>query len=111
MASPLSRQPIVDYFRWLLRQPSGRQVSRRRLRRLLRHAERRNAGRRFVWAAQRSDGKYWAGPHKWQGVTFTDSPKHIYKWGTERACQSAIEWSGLVKVRPVKVPAGSHRNG
>jgi hypothetical protein len=108
MASPLSRQPIVDYLRWLLRQPSGRQVSQRRLSRLIRDAQRRNAGRRFVWAAQRSDGKYWAGPHKWQGVTFTDSPKHIYNWGTEGACRSAILWSGLVNVQPVKVPADRH---
>lgn len=50
------------------------------------------------WAVRRDDGKYWAGPYKWQGRTFSNNPALRYLYGTRAAAESAILWSGLDKV-------------
>ena len=59
--------------------------------------------RRTEYAAMRTDGKYWAGPHRWQGRTFTAHRPFVYRWGTKTACQAAINGNGLTgHVTPVK---------
>jgi hypothetical protein len=58
---------------------------------------------KMVWIAQRSDGKCWAGAHKWSGRTFTHHRKFIYRWGTEESCRSAILWNDLTNVEPRQV--------
>lgn len=56
-----------------------------------------------VWIARHDNGKFWAGPYKYQGRTMTRHLPLIYKWGTEQSCRSSIMWSGLSNVHPVKV--------
>ena len=51
--------------------------------------------RRTVYAVRRdSDGRYWAGPYKYQGRTFTTTPNLIYVWGSRKAAESALLWGG-----------------
>jgi len=58
---------------------------------------------RWVWKAERADGKCWAGEYRWQGKTFTSHAPNIYYWGSEIACRAAIEAFGFANVRPVKI--------
>jgi hypothetical protein len=66
--------------------------------RTLRHAAhylRRRLGMGATYVAMRSDGKYWAGPYRWQGRTFTVHRRYIFRWGTKRSCNAAIYGSGF----------------
>ena len=51
---------------------------------------------KYVWIAERYDGRYWAGEYKWHGATFVRDPKYAYRWGSQSACRcavSATEWN------------------
>ena len=50
---------------------------------------------RFV--IQRDDGMLWAGPYRWQGVTFTNVPEHIYYFANAQSAHAAIVGCGLDK--------------
>lgn len=48
---------------------------------------------RFV--IQRGDGMLWAGPYRWQGITFTNVPEHIYYFANAQSAHAAIVGCGL----------------
>jgi hypothetical protein len=48
---------------------------------------------RFV--VKRDDGMMWAGPYRWQGVTFTNAPESIYYFATAESARAAIVGCGL----------------
>ena len=48
---------------------------------------------RFV--VQRDDGMVWAGPYRWQGITFTNVPEHIYYFANAQSAHAAIVGCGL----------------
>ena len=59
--------------------------------------------RRTEYAAIRSDGKYWAGPYRWQGRTFTAHRPLVYRFGTKRGCQACIDSHGLTgQAKPIR---------
>ena len=67
-----------------------------------------------LYVVERGDGLYWAGPHKFQGATFTDYEKMIYKFTSEQSALAAARGSGLDepghiatkgKIKISKVPA------
>lgn len=69
--------------------------------------------KRKVYAVRRvADGKWWAGPHRWKGSTFSTDPRFWYLVGTETAARAAVEWSlfmsydkrkGLAQVEIIQV--------
>jgi hypothetical protein len=48
---------------------------------------------RFV--IKRDDGMLWAGPYRWQGVTFTNVPEYIYYFANAQSAHAAIVGCGL----------------
>ena len=48
---------------------------------------------RFV--VQRDDGMIWAGPYRWQGVTFTNVPEYVYYFANAQSAHAAIVGCGL----------------
>ena len=48
---------------------------------------------RFV--VQRDDGMTWAGPYRWQGITFTNVPEYIYYFANAQSAHAAIVGCGL----------------
>jgi len=52
---------------------------------------------RWVLVRQR-DGRVWAGPHRWQGITFTESDRFWYKFTNVESAQAAIAGQGVVGV-------------
>jgi hypothetical protein len=44
------------------------------------------------------DGKTWAGPHRWQGQTFTASERFWYLFNNIESANAAIIGSGFVGV-------------
>ncbi len=59
--------------------------------------------RRVAYAVRRSDGKYWAGPYRWQGRTFTADRRFVHLWGTEVSAATAVAWEGFDDVTVVRL--------
>lgn len=47
------------------------------------------------YRVRRSDGMYWAGPYKYQGVTFTNVDSLIYVFGSKESAQAAVRGCDL----------------
>ena len=52
---------------------------------------------RWVLVRER-DGRVWAGPHRWQGVTFTEAERFWYLFANIESANAAIIGSGFVGV-------------
>jgi hypothetical protein len=51
------------------------------------------------WVLIRSrDGRVWAGPHRWQGQTFTEAERFWYLFTNVESARAAIAGSGFVGV-------------
>ena len=44
---------------------------------------------------QRDDGMTWAGPYRWQGITFTNVPEYVYYFANAQSAHAAIVGCGL----------------
>lgn len=44
------------------------------------------------------DGRVWAGPHRWQGITFTEAQRFWYLFTNVESANAAIIGSGFVGV-------------
>ena len=53
------------------------------------------------YAVQRKDGLFWAGPHRFQGVTFTDYEPMIYYFNNNENALATIDGCGLLDVTVV----------
>jgi len=49
------------------------------------------------------DGKTWAGPHRWQGQTFTASERFWYQFNNIESANAAIVGNGFVGVSVLQV--------
>lgn len=67
-----------------------------------------------LYVVERDDGLYWAGPHRFQGYTFTNHDKMVYKFNNQQSALAAARGSGLDepghiatkgKIKISKVPA------
>jgi hypothetical protein len=47
------------------------------------------------YRVRRSDGMYWAGPYRFQGVTFTNIDDMIYLFSSEESAEAAVKGSEL----------------
>ena len=52
---------------------------------------------RWVLVRER-DGRVWAGPHRWQGITFTEAERFWYLFANIESANAAIIGSGFVGV-------------
>jgi hypothetical protein len=52
---------------------------------------------RWVLVRER-DGRVWAGPHRWQGITFTEAQRFWYLFANIESANAAIIGSGFVGV-------------
>ncbi len=51
------------------------------------------------WVVRRNnDGRTWAGPYRWQGITFTEAERFWHKFATIESAQAAIAGHGFVGV-------------
>ena len=48
-----------------------------------------------LYVVESNDGLCWAGPHKFQGVTFTDYGPMIYRFTSEQSALAAVQGCGL----------------
>jgi hypothetical protein len=72
--------------------------------RRLAHSIRQPEQRRQAWAARRDkDGKYWMGPHRYHGRTFTDVHHKAYLWGSRQAAETMLLWDGWHGITVVEV--------
>jgi hypothetical protein len=71
--------------------------------RRLAHSIRQPEQRRHAWAAMRADGRYWMGPYRYQGRTFTDVPRQAYLWGSRQAAETMLLWDGWHGITVVEV--------
>ena len=44
------------------------------------------------------DGRVWAGPHRWQGITFTEAERFWYLFTNVESANAAIIGNGFVGV-------------
>lgn len=44
------------------------------------------------------DGRVWAGPHRWQGQTFTEAERFWYLFTNVESANAAIVGSGFIEV-------------
>lgn len=51
--------------------------------------------RRQIYRVKRSDGMYWAGPYKYQGVTFTNVEGLIYEFNSKESAEAAVRGCDL----------------
>ena len=56
-----------------------------------------SGGSRWVLVRDR-DGRVWAGPHRWQGITFTEAQRFWYLFANVESANAAIIGSGFVGV-------------
>ena len=49
------------------------------------------------------DGRTWAGPHRWQGQTFTEAERFWYLFTNVESARAAIAGSGFVGVTPKQI--------
>lgn len=54
-------------------------------------------GSRWVLVRER-DGRVWAGPHRWQGITFTEAERFWYLFTNVESANAAVIGSGFVGV-------------
>jgi hypothetical protein len=73
----------------------GRRVASRM--RSLTERQARPSGSRWVLIRDR-DGRVWAGPHRWQGITFTEAQRFWYLFANIESANAAIVGSGFVGV-------------
>ena len=73
----------------------GRRVASRM--RSLTERQARPSGDRWVLVRDR-DGRVWAGPHRWQGITFTEAQRFWYLFANIESANAAIVGSGFVGV-------------
>lgn len=52
---------------------------------------------RWVLVRER-DGRVWAGPHRWQGITFTEAERFWYLFANIESANAAIIGNGFVGV-------------
>jgi hypothetical protein len=59
--------------------------------------ERKIPATRYV-VRRDTDGRIWAGPYRWQGITFTEAERFWYQFTTIESANAAIIGSGFVGV-------------
>ena len=53
----------------------------------------------YRWVLVRNrDGRVWAGPHRWQGITFTEAERFWYLFPNIESANAAIIGNGFVGV-------------
>lgn len=57
---------------------------------------------RWVLIRER-DGRVWAGPYRWQGITFTESQRFWYWFTNVESAQAAIVGNGFAGVAPKQI--------
>ena len=73
----------------------GRRVTSRI--RFLTERQARPCGSRWVLVRDR-DGRVWAGPYRWQGITFTEARRFWYQFTNVESAQAASISHGFVGV-------------
>ncbi len=74
----------------------GRRVSKR-VKVIALERERKIPTTRFV-VRRDGDGRTWAGPYRWQGITFTEAERFWYQFTTVESAHAAITGNGFVGV-------------
>ena len=73
----------------------GRRITSRM--RSLTERQARPGGSRWVLVRER-DGRVWAGPHRWQGITFTEAERFWYWFANVESANAAIIGNGFAGV-------------
>lgn len=73
----------------------GRRITSRV--RLLTERQARPGGSRWVLIRER-DQRVWAGPYRWQGITFTEAERFWYQFTNVESANAAIIGNGFVGV-------------
>ena len=73
----------------------GRRITS--LMRSLTERQARPCDSRWVLVRER-DGRVWAGPHRWQGVTFTEAERFWYWFANVESANAAIIGNGFAGV-------------
>lgn len=73
----------------------GRRITSRM--RSLTERQTRPSGSRWVLVRER-DRRVWAGPHRWQGITFTEAERFWYLFTNVESANAAIIGNGFVGV-------------
>ena len=56
------------------------------------------------WIVRRNnDGRTWAGPHRWNGNTFTDAHRFWLMFASESSAVAAVEGNGFAGVLVVQI--------
>jgi hypothetical protein len=74
----------------------GRRISKR-VKVIALERERKISTARYV-VRRDHDGRTWAGPYRWQGITFTEAERFWYQFTTIESANAAIIGSGFVGV-------------
>jgi hypothetical protein len=48
-----------------------------------------------LYVVERDDGLFWAGPYRFQGYTFTNHDKMVYKFNNRQSALATAQGSGL----------------
>jgi hypothetical protein len=73
----------------------GRRITSRM--RSLTERQARPCDSRWVLVRER-DGRVWAGPHRWQGITFTEAQRFWYLFANIESANAAIIGNGFAGV-------------
>lgn len=79
----------------------GRRVSKR-VKIMTLERERKIPTTRYV-VRRDGDGRIWAGPYRWQGITFTEAERFWYQFTTVESAHAAITGNGFVGVSVLQI--------
>ena len=79
----------------------GRRISKR-AKVIALERERKISTARYV-VRRDHDGRTWAGPHRWQGITFTEAERFWYQFTNIDSATAAINSHGFIGVAPKQI--------
>ena len=81
---------------WIARRTS------KRVRLIVDERHRKPSSERWI-VRRNNDGRTWAGPHRWNGNTFTDAHRFWFMFASESSAVAAVEGNGFAGVTVVQI--------